>query len=74
MRFPGKRQDCENCHAGGSQNLPLSPARLAVATPRWKTNPTGPESAACLGCHITEKAALHAAVSEACGGCHLKHP
>ena len=68
----------QECHTGGSERLPLAPARLAVAAPRSRINPMPPATAACLGCHDGEKAAAHAAEKihkgvETCHQCHRRH-
>jgi OmcA/MtrC family decaheme c-type cytochrome len=82
IRFPGNRADCEQCHAEGTQLLPL-PAGVA---PTRQTEIDGgmetlvgtipPIQDACLSCHDGESAALHAQLNttpggvEACATCH----
>ncbi len=76
VRFPGDRRDCEKCHVGDSQQLPLPDGLLPTVAPRDYINPTPPESAACLACHTTKPAAAHASLNnsptlgEACSVCH----
>ncbi len=76
VTFPGDRRDCEKCHVGNSEQLPLSPNLLSVTTPRDYLTKTPPETAACLGCHTNRDAAAHAATNtssmfgESCDVCH----
>ena len=78
VAYPGDRRDCEACHTGGSQHLPLAAGLLNVATPRFSINPTPPATAACLGCHDGPAAAKHVtryikAGAESCANCHGKN-
>jgi OmcA/MtrC family decaheme c-type cytochrome len=75
--YPGDRRNCGQCHVNGSEQLPLSDARIDVADPAGPLNPLGPAAAACTGCHDTIQAASHALAntpkgSETCGACHGK--
>ena len=77
VAYPGDRRDCEACHTGGSQHLPLAAGLLNVVTPRSSINPTPPATAACLGCHDGPAAAKHVARyvkegQERCALCHGK--
>jgi OmcA/MtrC family decaheme c-type cytochrome len=84
--FPGDLRDCDTCHTGGSQFLPLpggllptlrsvvdSSGGTAVELP---TGATPPVQDACLACHDADDAAAHAetmttaAGAEACNVCH----
>jgi OmcA/MtrC family decaheme c-type cytochrome len=78
LAYPGDRRDCEACHTGGSQHLPLAAGLLNVAAPRSSINPMPPATAACLGCHDGPAAAKHAAQHikgdvENCARCHGKN-
>ena len=73
--YPGKRNNCEGCHTGNSQQLPLNQNLLEVTDPRGWLNPAGPEAAACLSCHGNIQAASHALANttqlgESCSTCH----
>ncbi len=76
VEFPGILQDCNACHVGDSQQLPLSRKAAQVTDPRGWLNPVGPASAACLACHSSIEAASHALVNtttllgESCSACH----
>ncbi len=76
VTFPGDRRDCEKCHVGGSEELPLAANLLPVVTPRDYITLTQPETAACLACHTEKSAAAHAVVNtatglgESCAVCH----
>lgn len=75
IRFPGDRRDCSKCHVEGTQQLPLPDSNLATPSPRdWLTT-MAPETAACLSCHTSRPAAVHAqlnssSLGEACAVCH----
>ena len=73
--FPGDRRNCLACHVEGSQQLPLPTGMLASASPRGLIDPLPPESAACLGCHTSLPALVHATLQtsilgESCAVCH----
>ena len=75
VEYPGKRNNCEGCHVGDSQQLPLNQNLLEVTDPRGWLNPAGPAAAACLSCHGNIQAASHAlantsALGESCSTCH----
>ncbi len=75
VKYPGNRRNCAECHIASSERLPLARERLAVASPRSSLNPMPPATAACLGCHDSEKAAAHAAgkIREGVETCHQCH-
>jgi len=73
--FPGDLRNCEACHTGGSEQLPLPAGLSSIATPAEYMNPTPPATAACLGCHDGKEAASHAlanisTIGESCSVCH----
>jgi OmcA/MtrC family decaheme c-type cytochrome len=84
--FPGDLRDCDTCHTGGSQLLPLPggllPTRESMiddggGTPAEVTTGTVPPvQDACLSCHDSDAAAAHAETNttgdgaEACNVCH----
>jgi OmcA/MtrC family decaheme c-type cytochrome len=75
VRFPGDRQNCEECHVNGSQELPVAEGLIQVTNPRGFINPEGPATAACTGCHTGVEAASHAlanttTLGESCSACH----
>jgi OmcA/MtrC family decaheme c-type cytochrome len=75
VHYPGFRQNCDGCHTGGSQQLPLNRNLLQVTDPQGWLNPVGPAAAACLACHDSLDAASHAlvntsALGESCAACH----
>lgn len=75
VKFPGDLRNCVKCHADGKQQLPLPVGVEASFSPRDYLNPMQPETAACLSCHTTKPAAIHAqlntsALGEACAVCH----
>lgn len=82
VRFPGNRADCEQCHVPGTQLLPLPAGVLPTVisevdgSSEEVLGATPPIQDACLSCHDTEDAALHAQLNttsgglEACGACH----
>lgn len=81
VRFPGDRRNCDKCHLGAGNSLPLQPGIESVITPRDFFSPQGPATAACLGCHSRPDAAAHALLNtvtfpgsstphEACATCH----
>lgn len=75
VRFPGDRRNCEKCHVGGSEQLPLNEALLATVNPRGMVNPMQPTASACLGCHTGQPTASHiqtmtTSIGESCAVCH----
>lgn len=74
--FPGILSNCDTCHVGNSQQLPLNKGQIAVMNPFELISPAGRETAACISCHDTKAAAAHAALNthptlgEACSACH----
>jgi OmcA/MtrC family decaheme c-type cytochrome len=75
VRFPGDRRDCVVCHASGTYTVPLPDTDTPTITERDYFSPMQPTAAACLGCHDTKPAAVHAytmtsALGEACEVCH----
>jgi OmcA/MtrC family decaheme c-type cytochrome len=74
VRFPGRLNNCNMCHVGDSQQLPVKAVR-PVVTPKGPLNPTPPTTAACTSCHDSIEAVSHAvantnAVGESCAVCH----
>jgi OmcA/MtrC family decaheme c-type cytochrome len=73
--FPGDLRNCDSCHVDDSYALPL-PANLEfVVTPADPITLMGPTTAACLSCHDSSSAAVHASTNsndlgEACASCH----
>jgi OmcA/MtrC family decaheme c-type cytochrome len=75
VRYPGDRRDCVKCHATGTYTVPLPDGVIPTITPRDYYTPMQPTAAACLGCHDSKDAAIHAmtmtnALGEACEVCH----
>lgn len=75
VNFPGNRSNCQMCHVGGSENVPLPATASMVDDPRGPLSPKGPETAACTSCHSSLAAASHALVNtsklgESCAACH----
>jgi OmcA/MtrC family decaheme c-type cytochrome len=75
VRYPGDRRDCVKCHASGTYTVPLPDGVIATVTPRDYYTPMQPTAAACLGCHDSKPAAVHAltmtnVLGEACEVCH----
>jgi OmcA/MtrC family decaheme c-type cytochrome len=73
--FPGQLWNCNNCHTGNSQQLPLRENLLKVKTPRGYLPEVGPETAACTSCHDSRAAVSHAlanttVIGESCAACH----
>jgi OmcA/MtrC family decaheme c-type cytochrome len=73
--FPGDRRDCVACHAAGTYTVPLPDGVIPTITLLDYYSPMQPTAAACLGCHDTKPAAVHAytmtsALGEACEVCH----
>jgi OmcA/MtrC family decaheme c-type cytochrome len=75
VRFPGDRRDCVKCHASGTYQVPVPETDIPTITLRDYYSPMQPTAAACLGCHDTRDAAVHAftmtsSFGEACEVCH----
>ncbi len=75
VAFPGDRRDCLQCHSGTSYTLPVASTATPVTWPANAWSPVLPTAAACLGCHDTTEAAIHALTNtapfgEACAVCH----
>ena len=79
VRFPGLRQDCEICHDEGAYYLPLSEDALPTVITKASVvvNTILPERAACVSCHDSVAANLHAVLNsdtvngvESCDVCH----
>lgn len=64
--YPGKLQDCQQCHLPNTYQLPLADGLQLVATPAGYFNPSPASVAACLSCHddpaTAEDTAAHAYV------------
>jgi OmcA/MtrC family decaheme c-type cytochrome len=72
--FPGILSDCNMCHVGDSQQLPVKGV-ANVVNPKGPINPEPPTTAACLACHDSTAAASHAlgntnVIGESCAVCH----
>jgi hypothetical protein len=76
VEYPGDLRNCEACHVDDSYTLPLPDGVLD--TPASATSilePLMPEASACLSCHDSDSAAVHADsnstdLGEACATCH----
>jgi len=73
--YPGDLRNCEACHYPGTYTPPMPEGTLPTTTPREAYSPMMPAAAACLSCHDSETAALHAYVNtapfgESCAACH----
>jgi len=73
--FPGDRTNCAKCHVKDSYLLPLPETAANTLAPREFYSPLGPAAAACLGCHDSKPAGIHAKtmttdIGEACANCH----
>jgi OmcA/MtrC family decaheme c-type cytochrome len=76
VEYPGDLRNCEACHVDDSYTLPLPDGMLD--TPESATSillPLMPEASACLSCHDSDSAAVHADsnstdLGEACATCH----
>ena len=72
--FPGILSDCNMCHVGDSQQLPVKGV-ASVAKPKGYLNPAPPTTAACTSCHDSMAASSHAlanttVLGESCAACH----
>lgn len=73
--YPGRLTTCTQCHVNGSEQLPLPETAAKTNNPQSYLGVMGPETAACLSCHVGKAAAAHAqvntsAVGESCSTCH----
>jgi OmcA/MtrC family decaheme c-type cytochrome len=73
--FPGDLRNCTTCHIDGTQQLPLPLTALPSLTPRGLVGELQPTGAACLSCHTTRDALVHAILQtnilgESCAVCH----
>jgi OmcA/MtrC family decaheme c-type cytochrome len=70
---PGDTRSCVMCHSNDSQTT--SGGVNDVRDPQGFINPVKPNSAACIGCHVTASASSHmlantTAIGESCSVCH----
>jgi OmcA/MtrC family decaheme c-type cytochrome len=70
---PGDTRSCGLCHTNESQLV--SAGINDVRDPQGFIDPVKPNSAACIGCHVTAAASSHAlanttSIGESCGICH----
>ena len=79
VRFPGLRQECSICHGANSVDLPLAPEALPTVITNEDDSVTTilPERAACVSCHDSLMANIHASLNtdagagvETCAVCH----
>jgi OmcA/MtrC family decaheme c-type cytochrome len=76
VEYPGDLRDCSTCHVNNSQQLSgLPDGLLPTTTPQAWWSPMQPEAAACLSCHDSDDAAIHAYSNtsffgESCTTCH----
>jgi OmcA/MtrC family decaheme c-type cytochrome len=75
VTYPGDRRDCLQCHLAGTYTVPLPSTATPTTMPRGYWDPYLPTAAACLGCHDSLAAAVHAYVNtstigESCAVCH----
>jgi OmcA/MtrC family decaheme c-type cytochrome len=75
VRYPGDRRDCMACHVTGAYTVPLPDDVIPTITKRDYYTPMQPTAAACLGCHDSKPAAIHAVtmttvLGESCEVCH----
>jgi OmcA/MtrC family decaheme c-type cytochrome len=73
--YPGDRRDCLQCHATGTWTVPLPATATPVTWPANAWSPVLPTAAACLGCHDSDAAIIHAYTNtapfgESCAVCH----
>jgi len=76
VEYPGDLRNCDKCHLNNSQQLSGLPAGLLpTLTPQALWSPMQPQAAACLSCHDSDDAAIHAYTNtaffgESCVTCH----
>ncbi len=75
IEFPGDLRNCDSCHINNSQQVPLPKGLLSTNTPQALYEPMMPVAAACLSCHDSDDATVHAFTNatffgESCGVCH----
>jgi OmcA/MtrC family decaheme c-type cytochrome len=75
VHFPGDLRDCESCHVPGSYTLPLPDGVLPTETSNTLLDFMMPITSACLSCHDSDSAAIHADsnstdLGESCETCH----
>jgi len=75
VTYPGDRRNCLKCHVGTAYTVPLPATSTPTVMPRGYWDPYLPTAAACLGCHDSTDAAVHAYVNtspigESCSVCH----
>jgi len=75
VEYPGDLRNCEACHTGNSQQIPIADGALPTVTPQAWWSPMQPQAAACLSCHDGDDAAVHAYTNttffgESCSTCH----
>jgi OmcA/MtrC family decaheme c-type cytochrome len=73
--YPGDRRNCNTCHVGNSQQLPMREGTIPVKNSRGLVDPMLPTTAACTACHSSRSASSHALVNtsqlgESCATCH----
>jgi hypothetical protein len=75
VHFPGDLRECEMCHVNDSYELPIAEGALPTHAPSALITEMLPITAACLSCHDSDGAAVHADsntsdLGEACETCH----
>lgn len=75
VEYPSDLRNCDQCHVNDSQLLPLPSTAASQITPNFWWDPIDPVAAACLGCHDSDSAAVHAYSNttffgESCSTCH----
>ena len=75
VTYPGDRRNCVKCHLANTYTVPLPSTATPTTMPRGYWDPYLPTAAACLGCHDSLSAAVHAyvntsAIGESCAVCH----
>ncbi len=75
--YPGDRRDCLQCHATNTWVVPVPSTATPVTWPAMPWTPVLPNAAACLGCHDSDEAIIHAYTNtapfgESCAVCHAE--